>query len=119
MDKEIDFSQYKNVIYTGFLKDEDAKALMKYCKAFIFPSFYEGFGIPPLEAMSTGAPVIVSTAGSLVEIFGKSAHYINPENADVDIEELMQEPVEAFEGILEKYSWKLSAEKFYELLCSL
>ena len=61
----------KNVILVGYVSDEQVKALMESCKAFIFPSYYEGFGIPPLEAISCGAPVIISRAASLPELYGK------------------------------------------------
>lgn len=116
LDAMIDFSKYPNVMYVGYLDDADAKAFMKHCKAFIFPSLYEGFGIPPLEAMSVGATVIVSKVASLPEIFKKSAHYINPMRTDVKLSELMLEPIEDAKEILERYSWKNSAEKIHDML---
>ncbi|MEE2524681.1 glycosyltransferase family 1 protein [Pseudarthrobacter sp. J75] len=60
------------VIYLGFVSDEDRTALMKRCIAFVFPSLYEGFGFPVLEAMAAGAPVITTNRGSLQEIAGPS-----------------------------------------------
>ncbi|MBP5284479.1 MAG: glycosyltransferase family 4 protein, partial [Treponema sp.] len=62
-----------NVILLGYVSDGEVKALMKKCLAFVFPSYYEGFGIPPLEALSAGARIIVSDAASLPEIYGLSA----------------------------------------------
>ncbi|MDO5403155.1 MAG: glycosyltransferase family 1 protein [Eubacteriales bacterium] len=116
LDKIVDFSVYPNVVYVGYASDELSKTLMKYCKAFVFPSYYEGFGIPPLEAMSAGADVIVSEAASLPEIFGKSAHYISAYNPNVNLSGLMKENVSGKEEVLEKYSWKKAAKKLYELL---
>lgn len=116
LDRIFDFSRLKNVVYLGYLKDEEAKALMKYCRAFVFPSFYEGFGIPPLEAASAGAPVVVSGAASLPEIFGESAHYIDPCDAGTDLNALLEEPVKTVQPVLLRYSWEKSAGQLYKLL---
>jgi glycosyltransferase involved in cell wall biosynthesis len=62
----------KRTIYLGFVSDGDRAALMKSCTAFIFPSLYEGFGFPVLEAMAAGAPVITTDRGSLKEVAGPS-----------------------------------------------
>jgi glycosyltransferase involved in cell wall biosynthesis len=59
-----------NIILTGYLSDQELAALYSSCTAFIYPSVYEGFGLPPLEAMACGAPVIVSRIPSLVEVTG-------------------------------------------------
>ncbi|WP_235579512.1 MULTISPECIES: glycosyltransferase family 4 protein [unclassified Rhodococcus (in: high G+C Gram-positive bacteria)] len=61
-----------HVIYLGFVSDSDRNALMKACTAFVFPSRYEGFGFPVLEALSAGRPVITSDRGSLAEVAGPS-----------------------------------------------
>jgi glycosyltransferase involved in cell wall biosynthesis len=61
-----------NIHFTGYLTDGEIKALMQNCRAFIHPAIYEGFGIPPLEAMSCGADLIISTATCLPEIYEKS-----------------------------------------------
>jgi glycosyltransferase involved in cell wall biosynthesis len=87
------FSTPENLRFLGYVNDGEAKALMQNCKAFLFPSFYEGFGIPPLEAMSCGCPVVVSDIPVMHEIFGDSVHYINPNNSDVDLEEVLKRPV--------------------------
>jgi glycosyltransferase involved in cell wall biosynthesis len=89
---------------------------MERCKAFILPSYYEGFGLTPLEALSCGAPVIVARAASLPEIYGKTAHYIDPFNTNVDLDKLLEEPVESPGELLEKYSYDAAAEKVYELI---
>jgi glycosyltransferase involved in cell wall biosynthesis len=105
-----------NIFLLGYLDDAKVKALMKRCKAFILPSYYEGFGLTPLEALSCGAPIIVANAASLPEIYGKTAHYIDPFDTNVDLHKLLQEPVESPDAILEKYSYDAAAEQVYELI---
>lgn len=99
----------KNLHYLGYVSDEQAKRLMKNCKAFLFPSLYEGFGLPPLEAMSMGAPAICSNAASLPEIYKDSAHYIDPYNAEINLDELLTQPVSDPKEILAFYSWEKTA----------
>lgn len=72
----------ENVRFTGFLSDAEISVLYRYGMAYIFPSLYEGFGLPPLEAMSYGLPVIASDRGSLPEVLGDAALYFDPENPD-------------------------------------
>jgi glycosyltransferase involved in cell wall biosynthesis len=106
----------KNIVFSGYLGDREVKALMERCRAFVFPSYYEGFGIPPLEALSCGTPVVVSNAASLPEIFGNAAHYIDPFDAGVDLEDFLKQPVEPPGAVLAKYSWDTSAHQVYELV---
>ena len=69
-----------NVLYLGYVSDGAAKALMARCRAFLFPTLYEGFGIPPLEAAACGAPeIIVSDTPCMREVYGPSAAYIDLE----------------------------------------
>jgi glycosyltransferase involved in cell wall biosynthesis len=63
----------KHVIFTQYIPEKDLCALMSGAMAFVFPSLYEGFGMPPLEAMSCGTPVLVSDRASLPEVVGESA----------------------------------------------
>lgn len=109
----------KNVELLGFVSDEEVKALMKNCKAFIFPSKFEGFGIPPLEALSVGAKIIVSNASCLPEIYGNAAVYIDPYDTNVNLNELLSKTTSGEKEVLEKYSFKHSAEKIYADLCEL
>lgn len=65
--------------FTGYLTDEDLRALYSSCRVFVYPSLYEGFGLPPLEAMACGAPVIASRIPSIVEAVGPdSARLVSP-----------------------------------------
>ena len=105
-----------NLHFTGYLKDGEIKSLMKHCRAFIHPAIYEGFGIPPIEAMSCGAQLILSPATCLPEIYGKSAHYIDPYNYDVNLDKLLAEPVAPASEVLSKYSWEEEAKKLMILL---
>ncbi len=74
-------SAYKNRIHLiGYIKEKHKPALYRNSKLFIFPSFYEGFGLPPLEAMASGVPVISSFTGSLTEVIGKASIMIDPYN---------------------------------------
>lgn len=105
-----------NITLPGYLDDGKVKALMEKCKALILPSYYEGFGIPPLEALSCGAQIIVANAACLPEIYGNTAHYIDPFNTDIDLDKLIKEPVDPPDEILIKYSHDVSARKLYELI---
>ena len=106
----------KNIVYVGYVPDEELRALYQNCKAFLFPSLMEGFGIPPMEALYHGAPIIVANTSSLPEIYEDAAHYIDPYRYDYDLNELLKEPVADADKILEKYSWEKSAKEWYELI---
>jgi glycosyltransferase involved in cell wall biosynthesis len=112
---ELDNSMPQNIVLLGYLDDSKVKALMTKCKAFILPSYYEGFGLTPLEALSCGAQIIIAKAASLPEIYGNTAHYIDPFNTDVDLNALLSESVEKPDTILAKYSYDTSARMVYNI----
>ena len=109
------------VIFTDFIKDEDLPYLYSGAEVFIYPSLYEGFGLPVLEAMACGTPVICSNTTSLPEVVGDSGILINPEDvknissaiitllkADKLREDLRKKGLErAKEFTVEKYSLKI------------
>lgn len=68
--------------FTGYLSDEELRGLYSSCKVFIYPSVYEGFGLPPLEAMACGAPVIAGRIPSLQEVLGSTARLVEPLDVD-------------------------------------
>lgn len=105
-----------NLIFTGYLVDSQIKALMQSCKAFIQPSFYEGFGIPPLEALSTGARVIVAKASCFPEIYGNTVCYLDPKDGNVDIEQLLAQKTENPESVLKRYTWDAATLRLYHVL---
>jgi len=70
----------ESVRFLGFVPIETLRAFYQAAAAFVFPSLYEGFGLPPLEAMACGAPVVCSHVSSLPEVVGDAAEVVNPEN---------------------------------------
>lgn len=68
------------IFFTGYVSQDELISLMRHSTCFCFPSFDEGFGLPPLEAMAAGAPVVVSNCSSMPEICGPDVIYINPHN---------------------------------------
>lgn len=70
------------VIFTGFVPDEDLPTLYSAASIFVFPSLYEGFGLPPLEAMACGTPVVASNTSSLPEVIGDAGVLVNPFSID-------------------------------------
>jgi glycosyltransferase involved in cell wall biosynthesis len=109
---------------TGYLGDEELCGLYSTCAAFIYPSLYEGFGLPPLEAMACGAPVITSRTPALVETVGSAARLVDPKNVD-DIAQAMAEMLsdkkarehyaELGTAHVKKYSWEQTALKTLEV----
>jgi glycosyltransferase involved in cell wall biosynthesis len=72
----------ERVILTGYIEDEDLPAVYGGALAFVFPSFGEGFGLEPLEAMACGVPVVSSNATSLPEVGGEAAQYFDPHDEE-------------------------------------
>lgn len=108
-----------NVHFLGYVNDEEAKSLIKNCKAFVFPSLYEGFGLPPLEAMAVGCKsVIVSNIEIMHEIFEDSVEYIDPLKLDYKIQDFTDYAKKP-QRILDKYSWEKSAIALYNLIRTL
>jgi glycosyltransferase involved in cell wall biosynthesis len=69
---------HKYVRFLGFMPDETLAVLYRLAAVFVFPSLYEGFGLPPLEAMASGAPVVTSNVSSLPEVAGDAALLVDP-----------------------------------------
>ncbi|WP_027453682.1 glycosyltransferase family 4 protein [Segatella baroniae] len=108
--------ELKNVFFLGYISDGEVKYLMSNCKAFIFPSFYEGFGIPPLEALSVGAKCIVAESSCLPEIFDNTVFWIDPYDTNINLDKLISNHISAPNHVLEKYTFKNFAIKLHESL---
>ncbi|HSE19980.1 MAG TPA: glycosyltransferase family 1 protein [Pyrinomonadaceae bacterium] len=114
----------ERVCLTGYLDDEDLCGLYSSCAAFVYPSLYEGFGLPPLEAMACGAPVITSRIPSLTETAGSAARLVDPKDID-DIASAMVEMLsdrnlrEHYAGLgthhVKKFSWEQTARQTLEV----
>jgi len=85
-----EFGLASHVITPGFIPDEDLPALYSGANAFVFPSLYEGFGLPPLEAMACGCPVAVSNVSSLPEVCGNAAILFDPKDPNKICEAMHQ-----------------------------
>jgi glycosyltransferase involved in cell wall biosynthesis len=112
------------VRFLGFVPFETLRCFYESAAAFVFPSRYEGFGLPPLEAMACGAPVVASNVSSLPEVVGDAAMLVNPENV-FDIargirELLLNEPLRQeliHRGRLQaaRFSWERTARQVLEI----
>lgn len=108
-----------NMKLLGYVSDEEAKTLMRDCKAFLFPTFYEGFGIPPLEAISVGCKYVVTSDTTVMhEVFGENVCYVNPFKGNVNLNCLLNNSnlYYNYKKLLDKYSWRKSAELLKKLL---
>lgn len=114
------------VIFTGYIDDKDRPAIYSLAKVFVFPSLYEGFGLPPLEAMACGTPTIVSNRASLPEVAGKVATQVSleiPEELDrALIKYLSFKPDQAKQwqtsaiAWAKQFSWKQTAKQTITVL---
>ena len=110
--------QLDNLIYTGYVIDDELRSLYKHAKGFIFPSLYEGFGIPPLEAITLGIKhIAVSDIPVFREIYDKDVYYFDPKDSrSFDIKELEKITIsnESLGYYREKYNWKKTAVTIYQ-----
>jgi glycosyltransferase involved in cell wall biosynthesis len=77
-------------VLTGFVDDADLPAVYSGATCFVFPSIYEGFGLPVLEAMACGAPVVASNASSIPEVVGEAALLVDPTNVSAIADAIAQ-----------------------------
>ena len=73
-------ARHRGVLHRGYVAEKHLAAIYNGARALVYPSLYEGFGLPPLEMMACGGAVLASTAGALVETVGSRAHLIDPYN---------------------------------------
>lgn len=113
-----------DVHFTGRISDGQLKWLYENTAAYVFPSLSEGFGLPGLEAMAHGAPVVSSDATSLPEVYGEGAYYFEPEDVEamakaikvvITRPDLRKKLIKAGFKQVKKYSWKRMAEQTLEV----
>lgn len=112
-----------NIVLTGFVPEEDLPALYREADCFVYPSFYEGFGIPVLEALKSGTPVVCSNTSSLPEVGGDAVIYVDPyslESIRHGLEGIKNKELRIKlknQGLkqAEKFSWEKSAQKLFSL----
>jgi glycosyltransferase involved in cell wall biosynthesis len=114
-----------NIIVKGYITDDELKKLMINAAAFIYVSFYEGFGLPPIEAMSMGCPVIVSDIPAHKEVCGEAAIYVDPYDVN-DIEQkiiyvlthdtVRKDLIEAGKKNVKRFNWFDSAQKVVHII---
>ncbi|SNR60834.1 glycosyltransferase family 4 protein [Desulfurobacterium atlanticum] len=114
-----------NIEFTGYVPDEELVNLYQRAKLFVYPSLYEGFGLPPLEAMACGTPVVVSNVASLPEVCGDAAYYVNPYDVNdiakgietvLKYELLQKELIKKGLERVKLFSWEKSAEKLAKII---
>ena len=126
--KKIFGNNDNSVIFAGYVPDKDLAVFYRRALAYVFPSFYEGFGLPPLEAMAQGCPVISSDQTSLPEVLGQAALYFNPYNKTemrnkiemvINDEDLRYQLKNRGLEQVKKYSWQECAKKTLEIYQSI
>ena len=120
-----ELSKKYDIVRTGYLPDEDLPALYSGAKVFVFPTFYEGFGMPPLEAMACGTPVIASNNSSLPEVVGDAALMVDAHQTP-DITQAIQRVLTdaklskslAAKGLeqAKKFTWEKSAKNLIRII---
>ncbi|PID30397.1 glycosyl transferase family 1 [Candidatus Saccharibacteria bacterium] len=115
---------YKQILFTDFIADEQRDWLYEHCDAYVFPSLMEGFGLPGLEAMLRGAPVVSSNATCLPEVYGDAAHYFDPTDPAAisqAIDDVLSNPTLRASLIargkkkVAQYSWCTTAEQTLDI----
>ncbi|MEI5996681.1 glycosyltransferase family 4 protein [Paraburkholderia bengalensis] len=118
-------SRSRQIVWAGFVSDGELKALYERAGCLVFPSLYEGFGLPPLEAMYCGCPVIASTRTSIPEACGDAAMYCDATSAQdiaekisqmMSVRSLRQEYRERGIAHAREYRWDRSAKKLLDVL---
>ena len=120
IEKRVEESGIKDVIFTDFVSEGELRWLYQNCKAYVFPSLSEGFGLPGLEAMAHGAPVVSSNATCLPEIYGDAAYYFDPLDINaitssidqvISDDSLRSRLIEAGYKQVKLYSWEVMAKQ--------
>jgi len=122
--KWVNKKKFNKIIFTDFLEDSELKWMYQNTRAYVFPSLSEGFGLPGLEAMVHGAPVVSSDATCLPEIYGDAARYFNPLdvsdmyekiNKVINDQELRERLIKKGYIQSKKYSWEKMARETLDI----
>lgn len=123
--KAVKNSKYKkDIIFSGIIEDKDKSYLYNLAEVFVYPSFFEGFGFPPLEAMACGVPTIVSNTSSLPEAVGNGAIMVDPYNVDelayairkvLEDKDLRENLIKKGLKQAKKFNWDKTAKKVLEV----
>ena len=111
---------YKSIVFAGFISDEELKWMYENAECYVLPSLSEGFGLPGMEAMAHGCPLVSSDATCLPEVYGDAAHYFDPKDKQdtaraiedvMDDSKLRKRLIKAGYSQIQKYSWRKMAEQ--------
>ncbi len=114
----------KRVVFLGYAADQEIPLIMAGAKCFLFPSLYEGFGLPPLEAMACGVPVVTANCSALPDVVGDAAVLVEPDKTEsirqgilavLEKEELRKQMIERGIQQAKKFSWKKTADSLVEI----
>jgi glycosyltransferase involved in cell wall biosynthesis len=118
-------SKNDNIVLKGSQSNDELKRLYRNARMFVYPSFYEGFGLPPIEAMSFGCPVVTSNVTSLPEVCGDAVLYVDPHSVKsisagmervLDDNALRESMIKKGHEQAKKYSWKKSAGHYMDVI---
>ena len=118
------YGDVKNLHFFGFVPDDQVKWMYSHAQAYVFPSLSEGFGLPPLDAMEAGLPVVSSNATCLPEVYGEAAHYFDPNDTQDTaraMDEVLRSQARRDELIknghkqVAKYSWSRMAKQTHKI----
>jgi glycosyltransferase involved in cell wall biosynthesis len=124
LEKFVATSNVSGVIFPGHIAEDHLPVLYREAKLYVFPSLYEGFGLPPLEAMARNTPIVSSNASCLPEILGNAAYFFDPrgisETADaiekvLTDNELRKKLISAGREQIKKYGWEKMAKETFEI----
>jgi len=125
--KQVEINDLSDVVTPGYVAREELKYAYIHADLFAFPSLYEGFGLPPLEAMACGTPVVAGNAGALPEVLGDAAEFVDPATVS-DLAEGMdrvlhdhdyaEDLVRRGQTVVEGYTWESTADAVLETLLS-
>jgi len=123
--KDIDIKSRDDIVTLGFVTEEELKFAYENADVFVFPSLYEGFGLPPLEALACGTPVVASKTTSLGEILKKGCLLVDPEDVQdmtdaivriLEDEQLARDLATQGQAYAQKFTWENATRELRDVL---